>query len=96
MIREYAELVTKGTSMKHLHLRTSESASEQAYPPNPPQGPGQPSDRFGGPERDLYPRERFHAALNGEMTPEEYVADVQAFVDARIAQDHTSPSQKKN
>ncbi len=49
----------------------------------PPHEGGDLEDQFGGPERDLYPRERFRAALNGDMSPEEYVADLRAFVEAR-------------
>lgn len=85
--------------MKHSLRRIEGSAAQQLHSPIAPLDTSRPGDKFGGPERDLYPRERFHAALNGEMTPEEYVADVQAFVDARIALDHpdqTPPPQKKN
>jgi len=53
----------------------------------PPHEGGDLEDPFGGPERDLYPRARFQAALNGDMTPEEYVADVHAFIEARRSLD---------
>jgi hypothetical protein len=81
------DIVTKGTRMEQQPRIASDFADLQADAARPPHEGGDLEDQFGGPERDLYPRERFRAALNGEMTPDEYVADVRAFVEARRALD---------
>jgi hypothetical protein len=81
--------------MERLPEHTAESGA-QTSPSSTRQHASHLDDRFGGPERDLYPRERFHAVLNGEMTPDEYVSDVQAFIDARRALDRPATPATEN
>jgi hypothetical protein len=65
----------------------NESLDWQADRARAPEEGGDYEDEFGGPDRDIYPRDRFRAALRGEMTPEEYIADLHRFIKDRAELD---------